>query len=277
MANILRYRQCPAAVSLLSELLKLDWRKRINAIDALKHPYFSTRPLPAQPGDLPHFEDSHEFDRRKFRGQRAAMPPAPAGGSVGVGPNGEWTANSGGRMGMETKNSRIPGAARAGQPSTHGFRGNLRRALDGHAVETHHPLRPNHEIEGLNQSQPSWQREGGLPPKPPTFHQPLSGYQGERADVRFDQRRDKTLRGRSSGRPEENMDSYIPKYDSTNERIRGRDGDKRPNADWRENRLEYSRQMDRRDYDRGRSTRRRSRSPNPREGDRILDRMIYRR
>jgi serine/threonine-protein kinase BUR1 len=81
------------AISLLSELLKLDWRKRVNAIDALKHPYFHSPPFPARPGDLPQFEDSHELDRRKFRGQKQALPPAPAGGSVGMGPNGQWAEN----------------------------------------------------------------------------------------------------------------------------------------------------------------------------------------
>ncbi|KAI4208070.1 MAG: hypothetical protein LQ346_000234 [Caloplaca aetnensis] len=85
----------PAAISLLSELLKLDWRKRINAIDALEHPYFKSHPLPARPGDIPRFEDSHELDRRKFRGQKATLPPAPAGGSVGMGANGEWANGPG--------------------------------------------------------------------------------------------------------------------------------------------------------------------------------------
>jgi serine/threonine-protein kinase BUR1 len=76
---------------LLSELLKLDWRKRINAIDALNHPYFHMEPLPARPEDIPQFEDSHELDRRKFRGQMAALPPAPAGGTVGMGAGGDWS------------------------------------------------------------------------------------------------------------------------------------------------------------------------------------------
>ncbi|KPI41692.1 Serine/threonine-protein kinase bur1 [Cyphellophora attinorum] len=88
------FRECrPQAISLLEELLRLDWRKRINAIDALEHPYFHTDPLPAKPGDLPTFEDSHELDRRKFRDQKNKPPPAPAGGSVGVGPHGEWGIN----------------------------------------------------------------------------------------------------------------------------------------------------------------------------------------
>lgn len=83
----------PTALSLLTELMLLDWRKRINAIDALKHPYFHTDPLPARPGDLPQFEDSHELDRKKFRDQKQKPPPAPAGGSVGIGPEGEWGVN----------------------------------------------------------------------------------------------------------------------------------------------------------------------------------------
>ncbi|KAK7954496.1 hypothetical protein PG988_015190 [Apiospora saccharicola] len=73
------------AVSLLKELLKLDWRGRINATDALQHPYFTTAPLPAQPGDIPTYEDSHELDRRKYPDRKAALPPAPKGGAVGDG------------------------------------------------------------------------------------------------------------------------------------------------------------------------------------------------
>jgi serine/threonine-protein kinase BUR1 len=94
------------AISLLSELLKLDWRKRVNAIDALKHPYFHSPPFPARPGDLPQFEDSHELDRRKFRGQKQALPPAPAGGSVGMGPNGQWAEN--GRPNIQRSRGPLP-------------------------------------------------------------------------------------------------------------------------------------------------------------------------
>ncbi|KAK5442597.1 serine/threonine protein kinase, CMGC, CDC2/CDK subfamily [Exophiala xenobiotica] len=83
----------PLGLSLLGEFLKLDWHKRINAMDALKHPYFHTDPLPARPGDLPTFEDSHELDRKKFRDQKQKPPPAPAGGSVGITSQGEWGIN----------------------------------------------------------------------------------------------------------------------------------------------------------------------------------------
>ncbi|KAG7100516.1 Serine/threonine-protein kinase BUR1 like [Verticillium longisporum] len=75
-----------AAISLLKELLKLDWKTRINAIDALQHPYFKMSPLPAKAHELPTFEESHEFDRRKFHDRKAALPPAPKGGTVGMGP-----------------------------------------------------------------------------------------------------------------------------------------------------------------------------------------------
>ncbi|KAK3048949.1 serine/threonine protein kinase, CMGC, CDC2/CDK sub [Extremus antarcticus] len=83
----------PSGMDLLKKLLCLDWRKRINAIDALQHEYFTTAPLPARPEDLPKYEDSHELDSRK-RGQQKqrAAPPAPAGGTVGMGPD-EWNGS----------------------------------------------------------------------------------------------------------------------------------------------------------------------------------------
>jgi serine/threonine-protein kinase BUR1 len=75
----------------LKELLKLDWKTRINAIDALRHPYFTTAPLPARPEDIPRFKDSHELDRRNNRPTKQALPPAPQGGTVGGGGvNADW-------------------------------------------------------------------------------------------------------------------------------------------------------------------------------------------
>lgn len=60
-------------------------------MSALQHPYFRAQPLPAKPHELPRFDDSHELDHRKSRGQKGP-PPAPAGGTVGIGVQGpgEW-------------------------------------------------------------------------------------------------------------------------------------------------------------------------------------------
>lgn len=243
--------QSATAVSLLSELLKLDWRKRINANDALRHPYFSSPPLPAQPGELPRFEDSHEFDRRRFRGQKAAVPPAPAGGSVGIGSNGEWMTTSGGRTGVGSKASRIPGAVRADHPSVYGNHGSQSRAPDGQTLGSY----PKRGIEGLNQFH-SWQRDGGLPPNPTAaIPQPPGGRQGEFIEKRSDWRRDRTHQGRHSGRLDGNTDSYIPSYNRTTERARGRRDD-----------------SSRHDYDRDHAISRRSRSPNPKRESGLSDR-----
>ncbi|KAI5365182.1 Putative serine/threonine-protein kinase, active [Septoria linicola] len=81
----------PEGLDLLKSMLCLDWRRRINAIDALQHKYFKVAPLPLKPEDIPRYEDSHELDSRR-RGKQEnqrALPPAPAGGTVGMGPD-EW-------------------------------------------------------------------------------------------------------------------------------------------------------------------------------------------
>lgn len=86
----------PSGVSLLSDLMTLDWRTRINAHDALRHPYFSTEPLPARPSDIPRYNDSHELDQRRVGDKKAEPPPAPKGGAVGMGPEGEWAPHANG-------------------------------------------------------------------------------------------------------------------------------------------------------------------------------------
>lgn len=251
--------QSPIAISLLTELLKLDWRKRVNAIDALKHPYFSTPPLPARPGDIPTFEDSHELDRRRFRGQRAAMPPAPAGGSVGMGRNGGWSTNSGNRTNAEARNSRVPGAPRGVKATSNGSMGNQRR--DTWNNDSQH-TRQKKINEDSNQSLPSRHRDGGLPPKPPapTHHEQWMPGHPDKGG------RDRGY-GPRYGDLEANVDSYVPNY-SGSDRNRER-GHGPTNSDWRgsyhQNKLDYSREN---------TSRRRSRSPMYRER---MDRGSYRR
>ncbi|KAL1856092.1 hypothetical protein Plec18170_003960 [Paecilomyces lecythidis] len=197
--------QGPVAISLLTELLKLDWRKRINAIDALKHPYFETPPLPAKPGELPQFEDSHELDRRKFRGQRAAPPPAPAGGSAGIGSNPEWAMKSAGRPPPDTRGGRIPGVARPGYANAPQRRPGDARSSDSQA-------KPG--FDDGHQHLPAWHRDR-LPPKPPVsaHHAAWSG------------RRDRPPQGHGGGRPDSRVDSYVPRYDGSRDRSRSRDVD----------------------------------------------------
>lgn len=232
--------------------MKLDWRKRINAIDALKHPYFSNHPLPAHPGELPCFEDSHEFDRRRFRGQRAVMPPAPAGGSVGMGPNGGWSSNSGTRTGADSRNNRIPGAARFGKSNSHGSQGNApRRSFDNRGNEPH---QSRAKQDDSHRALSSWQKEGGLPPKPP-----LPSHQGWVPSYTGRVGRDRTHLGRFGGRPDSNVDSYVPTYNGVGEQ---------PRDAYVNNRRDYSREN---------PSRRRSRSPSFREGSRPADRDLYRR
>ncbi|KAI8078703.1 kinase-like domain-containing protein [Halteromyces radiatus] len=55
------------AADLMDKFLTLDPLRRITALDALDHDYFYTKPLPAEPGDLPKYEASHELDRRRAK------------------------------------------------------------------------------------------------------------------------------------------------------------------------------------------------------------------
>ncbi|PHH62171.1 hypothetical protein CDD81_7365 [Ophiocordyceps australis] len=120
------------AVALLKELLKLDWRTRINAVDALEHPYFKMAPLPMEPHEIPTYEESHELDRRKFHDRKAALPPAPKGGTVGVGPD----ANG----------------ATAGFNSSDGYG---RNGVNGG------------RHRGVDDRRPAWHRDRGPPVRPP--------------------------------------------------------------------------------------------------------------
>ncbi|PYI10100.1 Pkinase-domain-containing protein [Aspergillus sclerotiicarbonarius CBS 121057] len=263
LCEVFKDSQSPTAISLLSELLKLDWRKRINAMDALKHPYFFSPPLPARPGELPSFEDSHELDRRRFRGQR---PPAPAGGSIGIGgPNGSWATSSGNRTGVDSRNSRLPNAARVGWNSgTQGVP--PQRSLDNRNCEMH---AARSRTGGEEPSQEPWHK-GGLPPRPPTSnHQTWASGNIGRVG------RDRNHQGR--GRSEGSLDSYVPNYAGGSERHWERDHSSSNNMDRREPNNDQAHQFMRRDYSRENFSRRRSRSPNLREGSRDVARAFHRR
>ncbi|CAG8126043.1 unnamed protein product [Penicillium olsonii] len=225
----------PTAVSLLGELLRLDWRKRINAMDALKHPYFTTPPLPAKPGDIPQFSDSHELDRKKFRSQRPPVPPVPPG-VPDAPPNGAWPTS--GSRGPDSRHGRVPGPGRGGRPPPPGNHANPQRRA---------PFPPS--------------RDTGLPPRPPvSSNQPWDGPQSNRPDGR-DDRRGQFPQSRPGGnRPTNNLDSYVPNYNDRNDRPRDSGEHGPSNPDWRGT-------AGRRDYRRD-PPRRRSRSPSFRDGSR---------
>lgn len=208
------------------------------------------------------------------------MPPAPAGGSVGMGPNGGWATNSGTRTAIESKNSRIPGAARAGK-SNHGLQGShSRRSVDHRNVEAH-TSRARQGVEDPARVIPPWQRDSGLPPKPPTStHQTWAAVHSSRAG------RDNAIhQGRYVGRPDGNLDSYVPNYlggfDSRHREGEGPISNSSSDRDWdwRNIRHDGPRQINRRDHPRenNNSSRRRSRSPDFREGLYTSNRPPYRR
>ncbi|KAL9107564.1 MAG: hypothetical protein Q9227_007564 [Pyrenula ochraceoflavens] len=205
------------AISLLSELLKLNWRKRINAIDALRHPYFRTEPLPAKPHELPRFNDSHELDRRKFRKDgKPAAPPAPAGGSVGMGPNGEWGLQNrpDGGNNYHPRPNRVP----------NGY-GPPRRGGAGpppYDAPPHNNGSYNNIDRYRGPPPPPSEDHRGLPPKPPG---PLPGWSNtnnsnppHRTDARGppDQRYYDHDRPppRGAGGGSSKIDTYIPSYSS---------------------------------------------------------------
>lgn len=286
MSTLTTSRYGSGAISLLAELLKLDWRKRINAIDALRHPYFRDSPLPAKPGDLPTFEDSHELDRRKFKSQKAAPPPAPKGGTVGMGP-----AAAGGWGGEPAGNG--PYANGDGH-NGHRFPNSSRYPPHGDHRNGVPPPPPPGE------RRPAWARgrderpDTRLPPRPPPADYNYDGPRGERPENYRSRSRDLDRGPPPRSRPGgPNIDTYIPSYGPDNVRRddRGpRDRDDRPRdrrRDERDDRLRHDGHRDRLDYDdrRNRRTRSRSRSPlperdrgdRPREREPLPERDVYRR
>ncbi|KAH9872642.1 hypothetical protein J1614_005035 [Plenodomus biglobosus] len=204
-----RFRELsPVGLSLIKDLMRLDWRKRINAMDAIDHPYFKEQPLPMREEDIPHFADSHELDRRNARGQKQALPPAPQGGTVGGGPNGEWTGqgpppwqNGDRRFGLQDRGP--PGVDR-------GPRGYDRRP----PPYDHRPAPPP-----PGERRPNWgngvdTRHNNLPGPPPDGRHPLPPV--PRYGPGDDRRRPPPAGG----------DTYIPSYGGEGPR-RSREPDER--------------------------------------------------
>ncbi|KAL8723443.1 MAG: hypothetical protein Q9225_000274 [Loekoesia sp. 1 TL-2023] len=271
LAQVFR-QEGSSAISLLGELLKLDWRKRINAIDALQHPYFKNHPLPAKPGDIPRFEDSHELDRRRFRGQKAALPPAPAGGSVGMGANGDWAS------GPTTTNYQGPPRPRGGGSGFPSQQQQYPPRRNDYSNRVPHPPQ-DHRIPGPSgpppppPHRPAWAREAnGLPPRPPPSNVGGSGGIGWSNDLPIDGHRTRMPpRGMPPGGSRGQVDTYIPSYANRDDGPRVRDDGHR-----RDERGDWGRHGDRRDAEIWDSTRRRSRSPDMyRERER--HREMYRR
>lgn len=265
--------QGSSAISLLTELLKLDWRKRINAMDALHHPYFTNTPLPAHPSEIPHFEDSHELDRRKFRGQKAALPPAPAGYDVGMGPNGDW-GHGGGQMYNNLQRSR-------GGNNT--FQNNQQPYLprrNQYENRVHCPPQENRHLAmpiPPGSHRPTWVRDAnGLPPRPPPSNSGWGGTGGWVGEVAPD-----ITRGRPPPRPGPlragmgQSDTYIPSYASRDDGFRARE-----DGQWRDERGERGWHGDRREHNSREPGRRPSRTPDlhrDRDRDRDRNRELYRR
>ncbi|CAI6100396.1 unnamed protein product [Clonostachys chloroleuca] len=134
------------AVELLKDLMRLDWRRRINAVDALDHRYFKMQPLPMEPHEIPKYEESHELDRRKFHDRKANLPPAPKGGTVGIGPDANGpTAGFNSSDGYGSRNGGVNGR----------YRGPDERRPD--------------------ERRPGWQRDRGPPGRPPPAHEDERG------------------------------------------------------------------------------------------------------
>jgi serine/threonine-protein kinase BUR1 len=155
-------------MSLLKELLKLNWRTRINAVDALEHPYFKTRPLPARPDDIPKFRDSHELDRRNNRGSKPKPPPAPEGADV-PSANGERPVSRGKGNGWPMERGPLardfPKRHEGAYDRGHGHRPNYDRDYHGSRMPAvqESQRRSGWQVHGTNEGD---QGQTTLPPPP---------------------------------------------------------------------------------------------------------------
>jgi serine/threonine-protein kinase BUR1 len=274
------------AISLLSSLLTLNYRTRVNAIDALEHPYFKNHPLPAEPNQIPHWNDSHELDRRNGRGAHQELPPAPLGGTVGGGPN-DWAApgqdpwaqnGHGGRGrypgpgGQPAGRSRVPqGAYGNGPPQDYGRHNNGPRYDQAPPVRAPHNHGHGHlppPPGGMQHALPA--RPDGLPPRPDVAR--AGGPPVPRNDRVS--RAPKPHGGHGGGGA--NVDTYIPNYSGSNGPPRR--GDERGSMDREERSFGRSGGAGALDYDDARPSQRRTRSRSPdRDRDRDRERERDRR
>lgn len=110
-------------LDLLTGLLTLNPMTRLNASQALKHPYFSSLPIPYRPEELPAFKPSHEIDNKRFKEERErrahldAVKNAPRASDSGRKP--DWHSERWDRSrGPPRAPSSAPGAR---GPSTPGY------------------------------------------------------------------------------------------------------------------------------------------------------------
>lgn len=189
-------------LKLLKQMLCLDWRVRINAVDALQHEYFKTAPLPARPEDIPRYEDSHELDaRRRGHEKERALPPAPKGGTVGMGPDDH--NDSGAMNGYGYRGDRAPPRAYSrdrapqGPPRSHDDRRAPPTAADARPAPRWKQERPQ-DFPPMNGN------SHGLPPRPNEM--PPRPDLGSRGHSQASQ-------GSAGGG---GVDTYIPSYSSAN-------------------------------------------------------------
>ena len=188
-----------AGLVLLGDLLTLDPQKRINAVDALNHEYFTVAPILAKPSEIPKFEESHELDRRK-RHQRIP-PPAPAGGTIGVGIRAQhqdppWDS----RVGVNRQGRPYDSRGGSGHPPI----GKPRIPPGAHLNAEHRPpwATKNTELPSLPMGRIP-PRDHGLPPRPPLPRDDRD---------RTDRSGGPMERSRLTRNGVSNVDTYIPSY-----------------------------------------------------------------
>ncbi|KAK6432824.1 serine/threonine protein kinase, CMGC, CDC2/CDK subfamily, partial [Oleoguttula sp. CCFEE 5521] len=216
-------------LALMKELMNLDWRRRINAIDALQHSYFTTHPLPSRPEDIPKYEDSHELDSRNRGREQRRQPPAPAGGDVGMGPDEHMNGGSYNERHRydDRYNDRAPrhqpyARERSGPPGSQPHRYDDRRAPPPNGPPTNGSRRPGWEQD---------ERPRNLPPAPYTNGHPLPPKPMSQAPPSITSVPPPPPQAASRGGPA--VDTYIPAYSrgDSHDSARDRDRDRRREYD----------------------------------------------